>query len=396
MLEKEYLIVLGASFHQVDIYQTASRLGLKTLAVDYNPKAPARKIADKFLLASIKDKNECLTGLKSLKAKYKGIVTSGIEAMPIAAAIAKEFKLKSVSEETAYKTTNKCARIVAFQKAGIPVPKFEIIDSFFHPHLDYPLVIKPSDNAGSRGVQIVASRKDWPAAYKEAVSFSSDARVIVEELLHGDEISIEGFILNGKMFLTAFADRNYISGYYPYFMEDGCTMPTILEKRVISEAQTVFFKAAKALGIEEGPAKGDLIVTKDGVKVFEVASRFSPLFPIIMPFVAGINHLEALIRWACKMAVSESLLKPKFQKAMAHRYYHHKPGKIVSIKGVENLEKQAGVKKVIFLKDFKIGDVLEVPTYVNRLFYLTAFANDRNTAIKMAEKALATVKIETD
>jgi len=396
MADKPYFIILGASAHQASIYSMASKLGLKTLALDYNPNAEAVKLADKFLLASANNNNkeECINKLKELGLKYSGVIASGIERSPLAAAIAKEFNLIWVSEETANNTTNKCARSLVLAKAGIPIPKFEIVDSSAFPKLDFPLVIKPSDNSGSRGVRIVQSKNEWPKAYEEAKFLSSDGKVIAEEMLNGDEISIEGFMLNGQMFVHGFTDRNFIPGFEPYFMEDGSTGPSRLSLEVIAEAKDVFTRAGRALGITEGPSKGDLKVTKDGVKVLEITSRFSPLFPMITPLVVGADPLEAVVRWAAGMEVPQSLLEHKFNKGVAHRYFYHTPGKIISVSGFENLKNQPGVALVVRLGHFNIGDILTPCSYINRLFYIVAIADDRDTAIKLANNALKTVKIE--
>ncbi|MDD4477072.1 MAG: ATP-grasp domain-containing protein [Patescibacteria group bacterium] len=398
ILERDsYLIVLGAGSQQVSAYKTASRLGLKTLAIDYNPKAKARDLADKFLLASIKDKVECISKLKKLNLHYSGVTTIGVEVSPVVSAIAKEFNLSSVSETVAFNTTNKCARATVLQKAGIPAPKFEIINERSLPKIiNYPLIIKPSDNSGSRGVRIVESEKEWFEAYDDAKSISGDGKVIVEELLQGDEISIEGFVLDGKMIIVGFSDRNYISSYHPYFMEDGSSSPTNLPHSVIVEAEKVFAKAAYSLGVTEGPSKGDLIVTKEGVKVLEITSRLSPGFSLLLPHTEGTDPLEATIRWAVNMHIPQSLLQPKFHKAMAHRFFFHQPGKVTKITGLENLKKQPGVIEVIFLRDFTIGDILEPPNNINRLFYIYTVADNRDTAIRLAEEALSTVNIQVD
>lgn len=396
---ESYLIVLGAGPQQVPVYKMASRLGLKTLAVDYNPKAKAIKFADKFLLASVKNKEECLHKLKELCLCYSGVVTVGVEVSPVVSAIAREFDLISVSEESAYNTTNKCARSTVLQDAGIPIPKFEILSEPSLPHMDYPFVIKPSDNSGSRGVRVVSSEVEWSEAYHEAKSFSNDGRVIIEELLQGDEISIEGFVLDGEMIVTGFADRKYIRDkkYYPYFFEDGSTIPTRFAPSIVAEAKNVFAQAAKALGVSAGPSKGDLIVTENGVKVLEVTSRPSPGFCAqIVPLTTGVELLKATILWATGKHIPKSIFKPKFQKAMAHRYFFHKPGRITKIKGLDGLKDRPGVREVMFLQDFAVGDILDPVSYMNRLFYIITVADARNTAVRLAESALKTVTIEVE
>lgn len=398
MTNDSYFIILGASAHQLPIYRMASKLGLKTLALDYNPNADSVKLADKFLLASANNNNkeECIQKLKELGLKYSGVIASGIERSPLAATIAKEFNLIWVSEETAHNTTNKCARSTVLQKAGIPIPKFEIVNDSSLPKMSFPFVIKPSDNSGSRGVCVVAQKKEWQGACKEAKSLSGDGRVVVEELLYGDEISIEGFVLNGKMVVHGFTDRNFIPGFEPYFMEDGSTGPSRLSPEVIKEAKDVFARAARALGIENGPSKGDLKVTKDGVKVLEITSRLSPLFPMITPQVVGADPLEAVVRWATGMDVPQSLLEHKFNKGVAHRYFYHTPGKVVRVSGFENLENQPGVVLVVQLGHFNVGDILTPCSYINRLFYIVTIADDRDIAVELADNALKTVRIDVE
>lgn len=396
--DDSYLVILGAGPQQVPAYLTASKLGIKTLAVDYNPDADARKYADRFLLANVKDKEECVCRLKELDFCYSGIMTYGVEISPVVSAVAKEFQLKGVSEETAFNTTNKCARSEILEKNGVPIPEFDILDSFRLPKFDFPFVIKPSDNSGSRGVRVVKSVEEWESAYAEALSYSSDRKVVAEELLFGEEISIEGFVSHGKMYVYGFTDRNYIrdGSFDPYFMEDGSSAPSDLAPEIIQAAKDVFSKGAKALGISEGPSKGDLIVTKDGVKILEITSRLSPAFSIFSPHVYGVDPLKNVILWAVGEDVSGSEFLPTLHKGVAHRYYYHRPGRVKSVKGLDTLKEQPGILSVIMLSRVNVGDILSEASYINRILYVIAVGEDRESAVRFAENALRTIQIETE
>ena len=74
--QDKYLIILGAGPDQVPAYERAKSLGIKTLAVDFNPDAPAFSIADRTLAASVKDKDQTLTGLAKSHRVF------GYEALP--------------------------------------------------------------------------------------------------------------------------------------------------------------------------------------------------------------------------------------------------------------------------------------------------------------------------
>ena len=200
------------------------------------------------------------------------------------------------------------------------------------------------------------------------------------------------------MIVTGIAERHFlpVEDTYPEFLEYGGTMPPSFSETYVEEAKRVFTEASTALGINEGPCKGDLILTSEGVKVLEITSRTSPGFAAeSQPLASGIKILEVLILWAIDAQFSEDLLKPKWNKAIAHRYYQHSPGKIISINGLDTLHERPGVEVVLILKDIAKGEVLEPMNYMNRIFYITTVADTSYEAIKLAESALLSVKIKT-
>tara|TARA_B100000965_G_scaffold353603_1_gene329570 strand:- start:308 stop:1519 length:1212 start_codon:yes stop_codon:yes gene_type:complete len=398
-LSKDPLIILGAGPQQIKVYEAAKRLGVKTIGVDFNPKADAKELCDYFVLASVKDANECINKLEAMNLKFSGVITCGVEVSPQVSKIASYFGLKGIPEEVALKTTHKGLRSTSLDKANIPIPKFFRLTKAILPDLKFPFVIKPSDSSGSRGVRLVRDKEEFLSAFKIAASISSDDEVIAEFFELGTEINIEGFVINEKMSITGIAERHFypIEETYPEFLEYGGTMPPSFSKDYINEAKRVFLKATQALGIKEGPCKGDLILTSEGIKVLEITSRSSPAFAAeSQPLASGVSVLEALILWAIDAPVPKELLQPKWNKAIAHRYFKHDPGKVLSISGLEELKKQPGVKFVLMLNKVEVGDILEPVNYMNRLFYITTVADSSSEAINLANSALAIVKIETE
>jgi biotin carboxylase len=395
---EKYLIILGAGPDQVPVFSEAKKLGLKTVAVDYNADSVAFEVADIEVIASVKDKEETISALKKLSARFAGVMTLGVEISPIVSAVAAEFRLTAVSEETAFLTTNKCARNIRLNRSKIPIPKFKIIEKRSDVSLSPPFVIKPSDSSASRGVRRIDKMDDLSGAFEIAKNFSSDGKVLIEELLEGPEISIEGFMLNGKMHVIGFADRNYSRNeeFYPLLMEDGSDSPSNLPEEIQNEAKDVFKRAALTLGIENGPSKGDLIVTKEGVKILEITSRLSGggFCSRIVPLQSGVNIVNSTIKWACGLEVLDKEFQPKWNKYVAHRFFFHKPGKIRDIKGLDEIKRMPGIAYFVIQRPFKVGDILEPVNYANRLFYVVALSGDRKTAIKYAEDALSTIEIE--
>ncbi len=399
ILKNDPLIILGAGPQQIKVYEAAIRLGVKTIGIDHNPNAEARKLCDYFLLSSVKDADECITKLEALNISFSGVITCGVEVSPQVSKIANHFGLIGIPQDVAIKTTHKGIRSHNLDLANIPIPKFHRLKEALLPDLEFPFVVKPSDSSGSRGVKQVSNEQEFLSAFKEAASISSDGEVIAESFEKGIEISIEGFIIKDEMTVTGVAERHFapVEETYPEFLEYGGTMPPSFSKENIENAKKVFTDATKALGITEGPSKGDLILTNEGIKVLEITSRTSPGFAAeSQPLASGIMVLEVLILWATGQKIDPDLLKPKWNRAIAHRYYKHKPGKVTSIKGLDELSDQRGVEVVLFLNEIEVGNFLDPMNYMNRIFYITTVADSPAEAITLADAALSSVEIKTE
>ena len=399
-MNKHYLIVIGASADQCPMYDRAKNLGIKTIGIDYNPTASGLHICDIPLVASAKHVEEIINALNELELqgiKFIGVTTLGMEISPIVAKIAKEFDLIAVSEATAHLTTNKCSRSYMLFANDIPIPKFEIVE---HPDeicMKVPFVIKPSDSSGSRGVRRVDFDDDIPKAFDEALSYSSDSRVLVEELLRGPQISIEGFMLDSKMYVTGFADRNYLpdSPSSPFFIENGGQVPSNLPYDIQIQAEEVFEAAALALGITDGPSKGDLIVVDGKVIVIEITSRLSGggFCSRVQPMQNGTDIVTATLQLAAGLEVDKKLITHQFTKYIAHRYYLHDAGEVISINGLDKIATMSGVTDFVQVYDLKVGDILEPLTYINRLFYVVTLADSPEQALIYADNAINAIDI---
>ena len=115
------------------------------------------------------------------------------------------------------------------------------------------------------------------SAFNEAISISSDDEVIVESFESGTEISIEGFVLDEEMIVTGIAERHFYppKETYPEFIEYGGTMPPSFAEEYIEEAKKVFCRSYSSSWNKEGPSKGDLILTEEGIKVLDNFSNVS-------------------------------------------------------------------------------------------------------------------------
>ncbi|PTY40549.1 alpha-hydroxy-acid oxidizing protein [Brachyspira hampsonii] len=389
------IIIIGAGLLQVPAIQIAQEMGLYTIVFDYNKDAHGMKIADYPMVVSTRDVDGSVRAARDLSQKMEihGVITVGTDASSTVAAVANALGLPGNRFEDAYAASNKIRMRERFKKNNVPQPNFFPVWNYeeameAYKHLNTPVVVKPADNMGARGVMKVSSESDILAAFNRAKSASPSGEVIVEEFMDGPELSIDMLIYNDEIYVTGVADR--IIEFPPFFIETGHIMPSALEKEKIDDAINVMKAGIKALNLKIGAAKGDIKVTKNGAMVGEIAARLSGGFmsAYTYPLSTGVNLIKNAIEIALGNPPSD--LKPKWDKVSVEKAFLPGTGIIESIEGVENAKKIEGVKEV-FIKT-KTGDILVTPTNnLEKAGNVITVGKTRDEAVAIANKAINAV-----
>src|SRR3989339_1078976 len=172
---KKTILILGAGLEQKIAIREAKSMGIRVIAVDGNKHAPGLRFADVTIVADINDVQEMI----KIGRKYKadGVMSHGVEIPIVVSKVAKTLGLPHLNLEAAERATNKSKRIKAFKKAGLPVPKFGTAKTVREAiavakRVGFPVVIKPLDNAGARGVQKIDKVSGVEVAFLEAIQYS--------------------------------------------------------------------------------------------------------------------------------------------------------------------------------------------------------------------------------
>ena len=389
------IIIIGAGLLQVPAIQIAQEMGLYTIVFDYNKDAHGMKIADYPMVVSTRDVDGSVRAARDLSQKMEihGVITVGTDASTTVAAVANALGLPGNRFEDAYAASNKIRMRERFKKNNVPQPNFFPVWNYeeameAYKHLDKPVVVKPADNMGARGVMKVSNENDILAAFNRAKSASPSGEVIIEEFMDGPELSIDMLIYNDEIYVTGVADR--IIEFPPFFIETGHIMPSALEKEKLDDAINVMKAGIKALNLKIGAAKGDIKVTKNGAMVGEIAARLSGGFmsAYTYPLATGVNLIKNAIEIALGNPPSD--LKPKWDKVSVEKAFLPGTGIIESIEGIENAKKIEGVKEV-FIKT-KAGDILVTPTNnLEKAGNIITVGNTRDEAVAIANKAMSAV-----
>jgi biotin carboxylase len=287
---------------------------------------------------------------------------------------------------------------------GVAVPDFYPVASAAEVqkivcHLNRRMVIKPNDNSGARGVQQLTPDSDFIQAFADAARNVKRSGVVLEVFESGPQISTEALICQGEIFLTGFADRNYeyIDRFFPHVLENGATLPSSLPPSQQAEVVDMFFQGIRALGIDNGVAKGDMVYAAGGAKVIEIAGRISggKFASLIVPESSGVQLLHAALQVAVGQLPDPSYLRTSRCRGVAVRYLFPPAGRLMAVEGVDNARSVPGLLELVV--SYQVGDVIgPMRSHPDRGGWVVCVADDRETAVARVEEAISHIRFMTN
>lgn len=389
------IMILGASILQLPAIEKAIEMGLEVIAVDMNPEAVGFGVngVKKEIISTI-DTPAILDAAR--RHKIDGIMTLASDMpMQSVAVVSHELGLVGISEDTALKATNKAYMRDALKEAGVPVPLYFRVkgkEEFNEAvkkvrQAGYKCIVKPADNSGSRGVDLLKEDSDLDTAYNYTICYSRGGEIVVEEYMEGPEVSVETLAIDGDVHVIQITDK--LTTGAPYFVEMGHSQPSQLDRETKERITEVAIAANKAIGIQNGPSHTEIKVTKDGPKIVELGARLGGdcITTHLVPLSTGVNMVECSIR----IALGEKPdLAVKWQKGSAIRYLKTGTGIVKEISGIEEIERRKGIVQVSVVHG--IGDLVnEIKSSVDRAGFVVVQAVDAQKAVTMAEEAISNI-----
>ncbi len=387
------ILIIGASILQLPAIRKAKELGYYVGVADYNPEAIGIPEADEYFNVSTID----VGGVVKVAQNFKpdGIMTLATD-MPMRA-VAKACEaccLPGISFDAAIKATDKGEMIKAFEAHGVDhpwyfiVPTPESLNNVIN-NLTYPCIMKPTDNAGSRGVVLCHNRNELEEEYEYSHHESRGGAVIIEEYLQGPEFSIEIMVVDGEPQVLQITDK--LTTGAPHFVEMGHSQPTRQSIENQEKIRDLACRAVKAVGIDVGPAHVEMILTKDGPKMVELGARMGGdcITTHLVPLSTGIDMVGCTIKQACGEKID---IIPKYNKGSAIRYFETEPGVIKSIEGIEEARLIDGVQEISIVHSVgeKVGII---GSSIDRIGFVISQAEIAEEAVKICDKAIQQIEI---
>jgi carbamoylphosphate synthase large subunit len=301
-LRQKKILFLGGAYAQIPIISEAKSRGFYIITCDYLPNNPGHKLADEYHNVSTTDIQGVLNLAKKVEPDFVVAYASDPNAI-IAAYVSEELGLfgnkfesvKILSEKDLFRNFLSqngfnAPKAKSF-RAGTIIPK--MVDD-----LKLPLIVKPTDSSGSRGVSKIENSSEIIKAADYAFSFSRNKRIIVEEFVNGigEQLHGDGFVENGNLIFSSLGDHHYDVAINP-FVPISTTWPSkkspeILEK-VVHEVRRVIQK----LGFKNGPINIEARITnEDKVFIMEIGPRSGGNFtPQAICNATGFNEVKAFL-----------------------------------------------------------------------------------------------------
>ncbi len=274
MAPKKKLAIIGASDFQNPLILAAKQRGLETHVFAWEAGDIGETTADFFHPISITDIEAITRECSSLG--ISGIASIGSDLANITvASVAKALGLTANTPECTAASTNKALMRKTFWANGDPSPKFIVVKDGRIPSaigFNFPIIVKPSDRSGSRGITKLANAEKLDAAIQAAQNESFNGEVLIEEYIEGDEFSVEYISWQGRHRFLSVTEK-FTSGA-PHYIETAHLEPARISPSAEASIRTVVEHALDSLGVTNGASHSEVKVDKDGtVKIIEIGSR---------------------------------------------------------------------------------------------------------------------------
>ena len=295
------IAIVGGSYLQQPLVNKAKEMGIETHCFSWLDGAVCANVADYFHPISIIEKEEILKVCKEVG--INGITTIASDTAVVTVNyVASHLGLCSNPIEYSDITTNKYLMRQCFMANDIPSPKFVLVDesnTFNVVGFNYPLIVKPTDRSGSRGVEKVIDFSQLSTAIERAKKESFENKAIIEEFVTGCEVSVEAISFKGKHHILQITDK--VTTGAPFFVELEHHQPSSLPDNVKTRIQKIVLKALDALHIQYGASHSELKITEEGdIRVIEIGARMGGDFigSDLVQLSTGYDFLKGVIEVA--------------------------------------------------------------------------------------------------
>jgi biotin carboxylase len=385
MERAEILLIFGGSSLQRSIILNASKMGIITVIIDPNFEASERNTSDFFEVVEANDFEKTCAVIN--KYQISGIITAATDKpLIMMAKIAKKYNFPFFSENTAIRTTDKWLMKKVFQKNNIPYANGIETDKIISVE-KYPVIVKPKDNSGSRGVYYCQNNIELASYFEQSKLFSKHSNLIIEEFIRGKEYSIEAVHTKNETFLVQITEKNTTD--FPYNVELAHFAPANLDPKIIDKITFLIKNISLAFDYKYCISHTEIKIDGDTIFVIETSPRLGGDFITshLVPISTGYNIEDSLIKLSLGKEVESYELKHGLQTIVGIQYLDIQQNKVQKDIDIPEFVKKYDLIELSF--SLKKGDIApKITNSIDRYGYFISKASNKNEILKLKQAIL--------
>lgn len=399
-LRGKKLLILGGSTVNCKFVNIARSLGITTIVTDINPDAPAKKIADVGLPFSVFDTDKitayCVENGVSGVANFSNTF-SQLSSQEIIRAIGgygygSDASIVELTEKNAFKAA--CVR------NGV-----DIIDSYTEAEITeaftgYPIMVKPDDNSGSRGIAVCRNYAEAAAAMENAKRLSNNGDIVIEKFLENrPDFTVTYYVVDGEPYINRLGDR--FIGAKEDNLDKTCictAAPSKYSKLFLEKYDQNIRGMLKELKIRNGPVFMQGFVDGDKIRFYDPGARYpgGGEYEASLKTATGIDYAKMSVVYAVSGETGDGT--PDYEHGYLLGGYKFvqlsfglKPGKIGAIEGMDIIREQPYVCSATLLH--QIGDEIGTESNTARRFLEVCMLvkNDPKEIVEKVKKIQSTI-----
>ncbi len=353
------LIFIGGSVLQLPAIRWAQNAGLEVVLTDVNPEAPGHALVERSCTVSGSDVEGLVRLAQKLQAEgdFRGAYCSNDFGLEAVAAISQATGTPGNSPAAVRRSLDKHSATGIWREHGISTPLGECIHGEDElraalGRLGLPAIVKPLDSSGSRGVTSIWREDEITAAFEEAQKHAgASGKILVEQYIHGHHIDVNAFFVAGEFVRGGLLDR-FFSAPPRHVPVWGC-QPSRLTQFEQNSVYELVEDAARAVGVESGPVKADVIFTEQGALILELGPRFHG--DVSSAHVTPrCSEFGPIASWFEALAKPQNWRRPDLDGKQGFAgwmaLFPEQPGFFQEIEGLERLVATSGIEEALLLK----------------------------------------------
>ena len=308
---KKKILILGGTSISRQILYAAHELGLDVYVADYLADSPCKALAEKSFMVSCTDVDAICQLIKD--EGIDGVIMGYADVLlPYYVKICKKAGLPCYANLHAIEmTANKDNFKQLCRNFNVPVVDEYTKEDVDNGSVTYPIIVKPVDNSGARGIYICHDKNEFYTCYQEALRYSPSKHVLIERFMEGKEATIFYYLHEGEIYLLGVSDRHMLKYSDNHLqLPIGYTFPSVNQDTFIKSENKNIKNMFRSLDMREGMVFIQSFNDNGKYIIYEMGYRLTgSIEQHLMEKVHHFNHLKAILNYAVGAPVDVTPLR---------------------------------------------------------------------------------------